>query len=128
MNIKTDIDGLSLVISKLMDEFSDEIKETARETIDEVSNEAVQAVKDAAPVKTGKYKKSIKDKVTVDTALEYERTIYAANGEHRKTHLLENGHAIAGGTGRTKPQPHWSKGQEYIEKNFEKKLKERIEK
>ena len=127
MTIKTNIDGLSVAVSQILKDFSEEVQKAKREAVDETAAGATKAVKNDAPVKTERYKKSIKDEVTKDTALEYERTTHASGGEHRLTHQLEYGHAIAGGTGRTKPQEHWAKGQEYVEKNFERIFKEKLE-
>lgn len=120
---------LDKAIKKILDEYGDEVKQTLDETTKAVSTKGKNKVKDAAPVgvRNGKYKKSISLKKTKGDLNTVEYKIYAKAPEYRLTHLLEKGHAIHNGTGRTKKYPHWSKGQEYIEENFEKEFKERIE-
>ena len=123
------IDDLDKVINQILEDYGDEVKEVLDKTSETVSKKAKDEVKNAAPVgaRKGKYKKSISLKKTKAELNKVEYTIYAKAPEYRLTHLLEDGHLIHNGTGRTKAIPHWSKGDEYVVKNFEKEFKERIE-
>lgn len=127
MNRSIKIDQLDSEVQKIIKSYVEGVHLILRDETDEIAKGTLQAVKDAAPVDKGRYKKSIRDKKVKDSSDEIIHVIHASGSEYRKTHLLEHGHAIANGTGRTKPQPHWAKGQEFIDKHFEKNLKGKIE-
>lgn len=123
------IDKLDSVIAEILDEYGSEVREDVEDATETIAKEAKEIVKKNAPVgaRKGKYKKHIDVKQTKKTALETEHVVYVKAPDYRLTHLLEYGHAIAGGTGRTKPQKHWQNGQDYVDQNFEKELIDKIE-
>ena len=75
---------------------------------------------------TGKYKKAFKIKTTFENARTKRNTWYVANGEHRLSHLLEEGHATKNG-GRTQAFPHIKYGAEYAQNNLPRKIQEAID-
>lgn len=122
-------DQLDSVIRQMLEEYGDEVRADVEEVTEKVAKEAKDTVKNAAPVgaRKGKYKKHIDVKKTQDSALETEHTVYVKAPEYRLTHLLEFGHATPDGTGRTKAIKHWQAGQDYVDQNFEKELRDKIE-
>lgn len=124
------VDQLDSAVMKILEEYGDEVKVDVEEVTEKVAKEAKDTVKDSAPVgaRRGEYKKNIDVKQTEKSALETQYTIYVKAPEYRLTHLLEFGHATPDGTERTKEIKHWQKGQDFVDKNFETELREKIEK
>lgn len=116
--------ALDKTLSQILREYADEVTEDTKEVIDEVTKEAKKIVKKHAPVKTGKYKRSIKSKVAYESLTE-KRNVIFSKGYGNLTHLLENGHAKING-GRTESIPHFSYGQDYIEENLLKNINKKI--
>lgn len=125
---KYPVSEMQQAIEKAVQTFSDEVIEDTKDVIDEVSEEALQEVVSRAPVgaQKGKYKRSLTYRKVYDSLTERRNVIYASKGQHRLTHLLEKGHLKRNGKGRTKAIPHFHFGQEYIDNNFMKKLKNKL--
>lgn len=73
--------------------------------------------------RTGVYRKSFRYTI-VRTPRGTTSTVHSE--KHQLTHLLENGHAIAGGTRRTRKFPHWKPAEKYAQEYFENKLRQKI--
>ena len=121
---KINPNDLTLTISAMLSEYADDVIDDVKEAVDDVAKEAQKIVKSRAPVKTGKYKRSIKVKKSYESLTELRKTIYS-NGNSGLTHLLENGHAKVNG-GRTRAFPHWKYGDEYIKKELPKRIQKKI--
>lgn len=121
---KINPNDLTLTISAMLSEYADDVIEDVKATVDDVAKEAQKIVKSKAPVKTGKYKRSIKVKTSYESLTEIRKTIYS-NGHSGLTHLLENGHAKING-GRARAFPHWKYGDEYIKKELPKRIQKKI--
>lgn len=125
------VDELESTISKMLDEYGDEVTNDLNDAVKETAREATKVIREAAPVdqrnvaRRGTYKRAITAKQTGKSRDEPEYKIWASK-EYRLAHLLEYGHQTA--KGRTKAQPHFAKGEEYVKKTFEKKVRDKIEK
>ena len=121
--------ALSAEVSEILKTFSDEVMEASEEAIKETMKDAKKEIQSnlhkGSGVKYGGYKKGWKTKIET-SRVSVEGVVYQAT-KPGLTHLLERGHLTSSGT-RTKAIPHIAPANEHAQKNYEKKLKERIEK
>lgn len=97
------IEALDSAISKMLNSYVDQIADGTDDATEKVAKQCLKEIKAASPVRTGKYKKGWKKKLTNQTRGHYEYTIY--NEHPGLPHLLEHGHAKVGG-GRVEGKPH----------------------
>ena len=111
-------------ISAILEDYAEETANKIQDVIDEVSKEALDSLKSNPniPVRTGKYRKGfyIKKRKKKDGS-----KYIIANRQYRLTHLLEKGHSINGGTGRTEAHPHWKQAQAIVD-TIPDKIKEAL--
>lgn len=107
-------------MQEYVDIASEDLKEAVKETADDVKKD----IKSAAPVKTGKYKKSWKSKTVSESAEKIDIVVYA--GKYQISHLLENGHAKRGG-GRAAGIPHIKPAEEKGAEELVRKIKTKME-
>lgn len=124
------IDSLAKTVETILTAYSDEIIDATKKDVDEVAKETRKIIKNNAPKNKGDYRKSISQKITYDSLTERRRTVFADKDQYRLTHLLEYGHVefnqYGGSYGRTRAFPHWSKGQEYAQKELPKLIEKSI--
>jgi galactokinase/mevalonate kinase-like predicted kinase len=105
------IDDLSKEIAKQLNQYTEDVKEAVEEIKEDVSKEAVALLKQTSPKKTGDYRKGwTKKRIGKDFVI-HNKT------DGQLTHLLENGHAKAGG-GRVPAQVHISPVEEKIVESY----------
>ena len=109
----TNPDFFGDAIISALHEYSDTIAAGTLAAVDTVTKEVNAEIKKHITFvpRTGKYVKSFRTKTTFSDKRNKRNTWYVANGEHRKTHLLENGHVNRNGT-RTRAFPHIKYGEE----------------
>lgn len=113
-------------IIKEMELYADATTATVDEVVNDVRKGAAKAVqKKARSYGWGEYADNITSKKQTGkrgaTAWVYVKAPF-----YRLAHLLENGHALRNGK-RSKEFPHFADGDAYINDNYEKELKGRLE-
>lgn len=112
------IDDFDKELSKILEEYADNITEGTQKAVEEAAKVAKQEAKSGSPVgKRGRYQKgwSIKKK---QTRLGAFATVYNRT-DYQLTHLLEKGHALRGG-GRSRAIPHIAPAEKNAIKNITK--------
>lgn len=108
---KVPIDKFADELQKALEEFSDYVDSTVVvKATQQTAEETAQAIASAAPKKTGAYAASITSGPLQRKGHVYKEVVYANAPHFRLTHLLERSHALRNG-GRTRPFPHWAKGE-----------------
>lgn len=101
-------------ISEILQEYEREALETIEQTFNQVARDTVSQVKAGSPKDSGKYARGWTAKKTSKLG---GLSVVIYNRKHyRLTHLLEKGHVVRnqfGTYGRTRPQPHIAKAQEF---------------
>lgn len=115
---------LNKEIKNILSTYSDEIIESSKLAVDEITDESLVVLKDHAPVKSGKYKKTLSKKNVFESLTE-KYNILGSDKNYRLPHLLENGHQMRNG-GRSKAYPHFKYAEEYITNELPKRVEESI--
>ena len=114
------VDQLDSEIEKILKSSKLKVDKDLEKIKKKIARDAAKIVKENAPVgksNGGAYQSSITYKKNGDGYVVYSK------GKGQLTHLLEFGHAIAGGTGTTTAFPHFSLGLEHALKQTEEELK-----
>lgn len=117
---------LGNVIADTVNEFSRDFTEKLEVVNKKIAEETKDIVKEKAPVRTSKYKKSITIKKEEMGFGRTKRTIHVKAPHYRLTHLLEHGHATRNG-GRTRAFKHWKPAEDYAIKHYVDDVIEAIE-
>lgn len=126
MATKVEVNEMANEVVKWLTEYSEEVTEVAKEVVDKVAEECFDEVKNHITWKDKKYSQSFAINKSFDDKRNRRRTWYVKSPHYRLTHLLEFGHVTRNG-GRTKAYPHVKYGDEYVKNNFEREMKEAIE-
>lgn len=124
MSKKVKVGDLDNEVKKILSMYSDEAIRFTKIAVDETTVESLAVLKDHAPVKKGKYKKTLSKKNIFESLTE-KYNVLGANKNYRLPHLLENGHQMRNG-GRTKAYPHFKYAEDYITKELPKKIEKSI--
>lgn len=108
-------------LDKIFLELKQDVSTALEQTSKDVMKEGLARVKNTSPKRTGVYSKSWGQSKSGDMLVLHNKK------RPGLTHLLENGHALRNG-GRTKPQPHIAKVQEFVNKEVERRIESELEK
>lgn len=101
-------------LNEILQEYEREALETIEQTFEQVARDTVSQVKAGSPKDSGKYARGWTAKKAMKLG---GLSVVIYNRKHyRLTHLLEKGHVVRnqfGTYGRTRPQPHIAKAQEF---------------
>ncbi|CUB59433.1 hypothetical protein BN2127_JRS10_04946 [Bacillus subtilis] len=106
-------------LARELQRYANVVEEELLTAQEEVADVAVEKLKQGSPKKTGGYRKGWRKK-KVDKAV----VIYNTKGQ--LTHLLENGHAKAGG-GRVPAQVHIRPIEEYVMNEVPRRIERALE-
>jgi hypothetical protein len=119
------IDQLAGEIAKGLADYSQDVIEKVNISSEKVGKAAVKQLKQTSPKRYGKYAKSWTMKTEKAIGQPDLRTIHVKAPHYRLTHLLEHGHAKAGG-GRVEGKPHIRPAEEQVIKDFVSEVEEAI--
>lgn len=126
MSKKIQANQMANEIENLLTTYTEEVTELAKQVVDKVSQETNQEILNHITFKDKSYTKSFRIKKSFEDKRNKRNTWYVESPHYRLTHLLEYGHITRNG-GRTRSFPHVKYGEQYLEQNFERELKEGIE-
>lgn len=118
---RTPIDKLKTDISKILEEYQDEIADNLSEVTNKVAKKGALALQRESRAKfggSGKYAKGWKVETTGKTRRQVSWSSVIYNETPGLPHLLENGHALRNG-GRVAGRPHIEPIEEEIVKEYE---------
>ena len=128
MSSRIKLGQLTDEMSKIFNEYSDEVVKAMPEAAKKAADACVKSLKANAPAKSGAYKKSFKKETTKSTSSQTEISVYST--KPGLTHLLERGHVVKnqyGAYGTTSAQPHWAPAEEEANQIFEEELQKALE-
>ena len=117
MSRNVTVDEMASAIAEELEKYNDlaadELKKAVKKAGEKAGRTAKSDINESAPVRTGKYAKSWKTKVTAEDSQRIQVTVYSPS-RYMIAHLLENGHAKRGG-GRVRAIPHIKPAEEHAE-------------
>lgn len=120
-----DVSHLAHEISNMLSTYSKEVAEKIDISSERIAKAAVKKLKASSPKDSGNYAKSWR----LDSEGAYGQTknriIYVKEPHYRLAHLIEHGHARAGG-GRTQGKPHIRPVEQEVMKEFMEEVEEAI--
>lgn len=119
MNVN--VDGLASAIMEELANYSQDVTEKLKKEVKDAAKLCRSEIQKNAPKDTGTYAKSWKAEVAYENK-EDVRVVIHSPKEYRRAHLLEYGHAKAGG-GRVDEKPHIRPAEEEAEKLLDKRVK-----
>lgn len=108
-------------VRKSLQEFNERIAEANKKAIQDTTEECLRDIEKLAPKRTGTYSKSWEAKKTYEDPANLRVTVHSPK-HYRLTHLLENGHMTADGTGFVQGRPHLSLAEQKAAQNLEKNV------
>ena len=124
MSRNVSVDEMASAIAEELEKYNDLAADELKKAVKKAGRTAKSDINKSAPVRTGKYAKSWKTKVTAEDSQRIQVTVYSPS-RYMIAHLLENGHAKRGG-GRVRAIPHIKPAEEHAEevllKDIEKAL------
>ena len=118
-------DAFAKEMQKILQAYGTEFEDGVKDDVRAVTKESLKILRQNAPKRSGKYRKSFRSAVTKETASSIEITVHSTIPG--LPHLLENPHKTRNGK-RTKAQPHWEPAQEAANKMLEKRVEARLKK
>ncbi|MFC3883754.1 HK97 gp10 family phage protein [Bacillus songklensis] len=113
------MDDIAKELTKQLAQYTTSVEEELENAKEDVTKTGVTALKAASPKETGSYAKGWTRKKVGQDIIVHNRTDY------QLTHLLEHGHAKAGG-GRVVGIPHIRPVEEQMVKEFEERVEKAI--
>lgn len=129
----TKVDSMAAAVVQELEAYSDEVMEGVKKAVKtaarECRDEIRQEVQRIPYVLTGDYKKGWTDRVAFENWEDIRAEVYNRT-DGQLAHLLENGHAIKNGTGRTggsvRGRPHIRAAEDHALERLEEKLREAV--
>ena len=113
MSRTVSVDQMAAAIEEELEKYKDFASDELKKAVKKTRKTAKSDINESAPVRTGKYAKSWKTKVTAEDSQRIQVTVYSPS-RYMIAHLLENGHAKRGG-GRVRAIPHIGPAEEHAE-------------
>ena len=121
---RVSVDGLADAVMKGLEEYAKLATDDMKKSVKAAGKFCKEEVSANAPVRTGRYAKSWKSKVTGESSNALTVTVYSS--VPGLPHLLEHGHAKRGG-GRVRAIPHIAPAEEAAEDKLLKDIEKALE-
>lgn len=115
-------------LGRILDEYMDDVEETASKVINQVAKEATQKLRDASPYDPKNHGQHYRDGWKVKKGKKLDAVVYNAT-KPWLTHLLENGHVVRNQYGTYDPykgKKHIAPVREWAEEEVVKRIEEAL--
>ena len=119
------IESLAKEIADALSDYSQDVVKKVNISSEKAGKAAVKRLKETSPKDSGEYAKSWRIKTESAIGQPNNRIVHVAKPHYRLAHLLEHGHAKAGG-GRVEAKPHIKQVEEQVIDQFTKEVEEAI--
>ena len=121
---KVEVSDLANSIAHEIEDYKQDVSDHLKQEIKIIAKECKNEIQQNSPILTGSYRKGWHDKVAYEGQNDV-RVVVRNRTDYQLAHLLEYGHAGAGGTakGVAPPHPHIGPAAERAEEKLLKKVK-----
>lgn len=119
------IEGLTDAVMAELNAYSNEVVKGVDSAVAKVGKICAAECKANAPKNTGKYARGFKCKIEKPRVGHTVATVYNSR-KPALTHLLERGHATAGGTGRVAGKPHISIAEQHAQESLPAEIEKAV--
>lgn len=120
------VENFAEAIAAECEEYEQDVMKMLKKEVRKVAKEAATELQSTSPKDTGEYAGDWRSRVAFESDMDIRAVVY--NKDHYQlTHLLEFGHAIKNGTGRTfgtvPARPHIQKAEQQVEEKLADRVK-----
>lgn len=115
---------LSGIIFEELSTYRQTVTDGLKQDVKQTAKECVKTLRKKAPARTGRYAKGWRVKTAFESAEDIRLQVYNKT-DYQLTHLLEHGHAKAGG-GRVEGKPHIGPAEAEAARKLGKRVKVRV--
>ena len=121
MAIKVSANNLSVVLEKMLGEYTESVRHGIKKDIRDVAAQCRDEIKTKSPVDTGRYRAGWSIRTAFESLDDIRMEVYNRS-KPELTHLLENGHAKVNG-GRVAGRPHIRPAEQHAVKELDSRVK-----
>ena len=117
-------------MTKILDDYKDEVRDVTNSSINRVSKESVQKLRNGSPEKTGDYSKGWRTKKVAKNSSGIDDVVVHNATDYQLTHLLENGHIVRnkyGTYGRTNGDHHIRNAEQWANNELPNEIARELE-